>query len=105
MIIYNVTCNMPQSLTNDWQEWIKSHIPKVLGTGCFVDARLTKVLVEEEDGSATFSIQYKAPDRTALDRYYKEFAPALRRETGDRFGDKVLAFRTELELIDEYRVA
>ncbi len=103
-IIYNVTCNMHQSIETIWLEWIREHIPLVLGTGLFMDARLTRVLVEEQDGSSTFSIQYKAIDRKALDLYYEEHAPQLRKESFDKFGEQVLSFRTELELIDEYRV-
>ncbi|QJP34161.1 DUF4286 family protein [Nonlabens sp. Ci31] len=104
MIIYNVTCNMDASLESEWIPWIREHIAKVLGTGLFMDARLTRVLVEDKDGSSTFSIQYKAIDKDALQKYYDDYAPALRKEGLAKFGERVLSFRTELELIDEYHV-
>jgi hypothetical protein len=91
-------------MEGQWLEWIREHIPQVLGTGLFMDARLTRVLVEEQDGSSTFSIQYKAPNRAALDLYYEKYAPALQQEGLDKFGESVLSFRTELEMIDEYVV-
>ena len=50
MIIYNVTVNIEDSIHDEWLKWIKNHIPQVLATGKFIDARLTKVLVEEEMG-------------------------------------------------------
>lgn len=103
-IIYNVTCNMHQSLENTWIEWIRDHIPQVLGTGLFLDARLTQVLVKENDGSSTFSVQYKAKSRAALDLYYEKYAPALQQQGLEKFGESVLSFRTELEMIDEYTV-
>jgi hypothetical protein len=104
MVIYNVTSNMDQSLEEEWLAWIREHIAQVLGTGLFMDARLTRVLVQEEDGSSTFSIQYKATSREALEIYYRDHAPGLRKLGADRFGDKVLSFRTELDVVDEYMV-
>ena len=105
MIIYNVTINVDADIHNQWLVWIKEHIPKVLATGKFKDAKLTKVLVEEELGGITYSIQYRAHSREALDAYYAEDANRLRQEGLKRFADKTLAFRTELEVIDEYSVS
>lgn len=104
MIIYNVTVNIEESIHAEWLEWIKNHIPQVLATGKFIDARLTKVLVEEEMGGTTYAIQYKAKSREALESYYKNDAADLKQEGFIKFADKMLAFRTELEIIDEYTV-
>ena len=104
MIIYNVTVNIEESIHDDWLEWIKNHIPQVLATGKFIDARLTKVLVEEEMGGTTYAIQYKAKSREALESYYQNDAADLKQEGFIKFADKMLAFRTELEIIDEYTV-
>ena len=104
MIIYNVTVNIDDSIHQEWLNWIKVHIPQVLATGKFVDAKLTKVLVEEEMGGVTYSIQYRAKSREALDSYYTHDAERLRGDGLKRFADKMLAFRTELEILDEYSV-
>lgn len=104
MILYNVTVNIDESIHKEWLAWIKNHIPEVLATGKFIDARLTKVLVEEEMGGTTYAVQYKAKTREALEEYYKNHAAALKKEGLQRFADKMLAFRTELEIIDEYSV-
>jgi len=104
MVIYSVTCNMEARVQQPWLEFIREHIPRVLATGHFMDARLTRVLVEEADGAVTYSVQYKAKSREALDKYYQEHAEDLRKQSHEIFGDKVLSFRTELEVIDEYTV-
>lgn len=104
MIIYNVTVNIDKSITKEWLEWIKEHIPQVLATGKFKEAKLTKVLVEDEEAD-TYSIQYRAHSREALDAYYAEDAELLRQDGLKRFSDKMLAFRTELEIVDEYSVS
>ena len=104
MIIYNVTSNIHVSIHEQWLSWIKEHIPHVLATGHFTEAKLTKVLVEEQEESVTYSVQYRAKSREALENYYKNDAHKLRQESYKLFGEKVLAFRTELEVIDEYSV-
>ena len=104
MIIYNVTVNIDDSVHDEWLVWIKEHIPQVLATGKFTEAKLTRVLVEEEMGGQTYSIQYKAHDREALNKYYIEDAERLRQDGLKLFADKMLAFRTELEIVDEYTI-
>ena len=102
MIIYNLTANIDESIHTEWLAWIKEHIPQVLATGKFDKATLTKVLVEQDMGSLTYSIQYRSYSREDLDAYYKEDAEKLKAEGLKRFAHKMLAFTTELEVIDEY---
>ncbi|MEY8849680.1 DUF4286 family protein [Psychroserpens sp. XS_ASV72] len=105
MIIYNVTVNVDNSIHDEWLEWMKTeHIPQVLGTGKFEKATLSQVLVEEELGGITYSIQYRSYSRAALDAYYKDDADKLRNEGLKKFADKMVAFRTELQIVDEYSV-
>ena len=104
MYIYNVTINVEDDIHDAWCAWMKhEHIPHMLATGKFIDAKMTRVMVEEESGGTTYSIQYGLPDKTTLEAYYKEDAERLRQEGADRFAGKFVAFRTELEVIDYQR--
>jgi len=103
MILYNVTINIHESVHDQWMQWMQEkHIKDVLATGKFTSARMVKVLVEEEMGGQTYSIQYSCDNKATLQRYYDEDAPRLRQEGHSLFGDKMLAFRTELEVISEH---
>lgn len=103
MIIYNVTINIDESVHDEWLTWMKSkHIDEVLATGCFYKAKLIKVLVEEEMGGTTYSIQYFTDSKQKLEDYYQYHADILRQEGLRKFGSKMLAFRTELEVMDEF---
>ncbi|HEX8574809.1 MAG TPA: DUF4286 family protein [Flavobacterium sp.] len=103
MIIYNVTTNIHETVHQQWLEWMQQkHIPEILALGKFSSARLVKVLVEEEMGGITYSVQYVTDSKATLEKYYQEDAPRLRQEAVQLFGDKMLAFRTELELISEH---
>ena len=100
MLIYNVTINVEESVKDQWVSWmVKTHIPDVLATGKFLEATMTRVLVDEEMGGITYSVQYKVKNRETLDLYYKNDAERLRNETTKRFGKSLVAFRTELEVV------
>ncbi|MFN0728638.1 DUF4286 family protein [Polaribacter gochangensis] len=102
MYIYNVTLSIDTSIHKEWLAWIHKHIPEVLATGKFTSAKLTQVLIEEEMGGITYSVQYTAKTREDLDKYYKEDAERLQADGMQKFADKVLAFRTELKLVNEF---
>ncbi len=103
MIIYNVTLHIEDAAREAWVVWMQdTHIPEVLATGKFTEARFCRVLTEGSQGGTTYAVQYLAPDRAMLERYYQEDAPRLRQALIDRFGEQVVAFRTELELMSQH---
>ena len=102
MLIYNVTINIDDSVHDDWLLWMRDkHIPDMLATGKFSHAKMTRVLVEEEMGGTSYSVQYTTKDRETLEAYYKEDAERMRGDGLKRFADKFVAFRTELEVISQ----
>ena len=101
MYIYNVTIHIEESIHRSWLHWMKTeHIPAMLATGKFSKALLTRVLIEEEMGGITYSVQYTTDSRETLQKYYAENAADLR-EQSKPFEGKFVAFRTELEIIGE----
>lgn len=103
MIIYNVTTNIHESVHDQWLTWMQNkHIPEILATKKFTSAKIVKVLIEEEMGGTTYSVQYTTDSKATLQKYYDEDAPSFRTEALHLFGDKMLAFRTELQLISEH---
>ncbi|QMU63157.1 MAG: DUF4286 family protein [Flavobacteriaceae bacterium] len=66
MYIYNVTINIDETIHQEWLVWIENHIREMLATGRFLSARLIQVLVEEETGGVTYSIQYTADSRKSF---------------------------------------
>lgn len=102
MYIYNITVNVEEEIHDKWLEWMKEkYIPATLETGKFKKALMTRVMIEEELGGITYSIQFTAPTRELLDRFYKEDARRLRDE-GLKFQGYYAAFSTELEVVGEY---
>lgn len=102
MHIYNVTINIDESVHKEWLSWMETHIPEVLNTGRFVSAKFTEVLVEEDLGGKTYSIQYTANTKKDLEDYYKFDADRIQKDGLTKFADKMLSFRTELKVIKEF---
>lgn len=98
MILYNVTITVDAEVEPQWLQWMQEvHIPDVLRTGCFEEARLLRLLHMDEPGQCTYAVQYRCRDLRDLARYEENYADRLRREHTEKFKDKFVAFRTVLE--------
>jgi hypothetical protein len=101
-VLYNVTVSIDPSCEQEWVDWMRStHIPQVMATGCFLESRFSRVNGEEE-GGATYAITYVAYSQEDLDRYSREFAPALQADHAQRFNGRFGAFRTTLSVIEHF---
>lgn len=103
MIIYNVTTNIHESVHDQWMIWMQhKHIPEMIATGKFTSARLVRVLVEEEMGGVTYSAQFTTDSLATLEKFYQEEDGVFQAEGLKLFGDKMLTFKTELQVISEH---
>ncbi len=99
MIIYNVTVNIENDVREEWLDWMKTvHIPDVMKTGYFLECKVCKVLVEEEQGT-TYSFQYTCVSLEDLKEYQRLHAPRLQKDVADKYASKFVAFRTILEIV------
>ncbi len=103
MILYNVTVSVDESVHQDWLQWMREvHIPEVLATGCFLESRLSRILAEE-DGGVTFSVMYLSPSQEMYDEYQQKYAPKLQSDHSQRYQGKFAAFRTILNVVEEFK--
>lgn len=101
MILYNVTVSIDPEIHDEWVQWMKTkHLPDVMATGLFLENRMLRLLSQAPDESGpTYAFQYVCRDQETLERYQKEFAPALQEEHTERYKGKFVAFRTILEYV------
>lgn len=99
MIIYNVTLSVEPGIEEEFIPWLKEvHIPEVLDTGLFIKAEFFRVIQDmSSKTSNSYAVQYRLEDWGKFDLYQKEHAKALQQKTIEKYGEKVLAFRTFLE--------
>lgn len=101
MIVYNITMKVDPTIQQDWMEWMKTvHLPEVLATGCFSSSRFLKVLDLDETDGSTYAIQFMAANRAIYEDYIAKFAPELRKKTWQKWGERLVSFRTLMESVD-----
>ena len=102
MIIYNVTVSVEESIKTDWLNWMKTeHIPEVMAAAVFTKAQINRVIVQG-DSNNTFAIAYTCPSMKDLHKYQVNFSAELQQKHLARYGDKAVAFRTIMEVIEEF---
>lgn len=102
-VLYNVTVSVDLAIHEEWLIWMKEvHIPEVMATGYFLENRICRVHAFEE-GGVTYAIQYICHSMTDYEDYQNLAAAALQARHHERYGQKVAAFRTVLEIIHEHK--
>ncbi len=100
-LIYNVTIKVDHSISEAWLAWLREeHIPEVIGTRCFTSARVLRLLETDETDGPTFAVQYSSPSADEYNRYITEFAPAMRDKSFQKWGDKFIAFRSVMQIVN-----
>lgn len=100
MIIYNVTIKVDNEILDEWLVWIAEHMPQVVATGCFERSSFFELLEPRVDEHRTFVAQYMAKTQEDYQRYVNDFAPKMREEGMQKFGEKFVAFRSILKKMD-----
>lgn len=79
-VVYEVTARVDDALAYDYERFmIERHIADVVGTGCFLHARM------HQGGEGQYRVAYRATSQAEVDRYLADFAPALRAHMTARF--------------------
>jgi pantothenate kinase len=102
MYIYNVTVKITSTIKDKWIAWMQeTHMPEVLATGMFSDARLSELLepTAADDDGLTYVAQYFTDSFENYNTYIDEHAPILRQKGFDEFGNQFIAFRSLLKNI------
>ncbi len=101
MILYNVTLNVDEEIKEEWLQWMKEiHLPEVMATGKFISYEMYKIQNHNpQDSSNNYSVQYKAKSFVEYEDYINTYGPALKQKTLEKYGEKILAFRTLLEKV------
>ncbi|MHC5201161.1 DUF4286 family protein [Myroides sp. LJL119] len=103
MIVYNITVNIHEDVHDKWLQWAQNtYIPGLIQTGKFSKARMVKVLVDEQMGGITYSLQFETDSRETLEKFYEQDANHFEDQARSLFGELMLTFKTELEVIKEF---
>lgn len=100
MLIYNVTTSVLHEISESWLQWMQDeHLPEVIGTGCFEKHQLVKLLDVDETDGPTYAVQYYLASHAQYNRYQSIYGNELRKKVLDRWGNKIISFRTLMEVV------
>ena len=101
MFIYNVTIKIQHPIHKEWLQWLKEeHVADVLATGCFSKATIVRLLEVDDTEGPTYAIQYLAESKALYNHYIEKFAGTMRQKSFDKWGDKFIAFRSVMQVIN-----
>ena len=101
MIVYNISMKVDISIEKEWLEWQKhEHIPEVMASGQFTDYKFYRLLEQEDPGAAIYIVQYFSLSLANYHHYVEHTAPLLREKIISKWGDKFIAFRTLMEVVN-----
>ena len=100
MIIYNITIHVSWTIHNEWLRWMKEiHIPKILGTGCFFEYRILKLLEINEEEGPTYAIQFHTVTTDNYQRFIDQHEAHLRQQLHEIWQEHAVAFSTLMEVL------
>ena len=71
-----------------------------MASGFFTDSKILRLLSEAQENGFTFAVQFSMPSATYVNKIDEDFYKVYDQMPSRRFGDKVLFFRTVLELVN-----
>ncbi len=83
MFCYEVTLRVRTDLIAGWEAYLPGHVADVMSTGCFESAAI------DRGAEGEYRCRYVAASQAMLDRYFEEFAPAMRADASGRFPEGV----------------
>ncbi len=105
MYIYNITTNVDESIHKEWIDWMKgTHIPDILARGKFYKALMTEVMVKEELGGITHSVQFTCDTKEKLEKYLLEDDQKMQSEGMKLFENKFGTFTTVMKVVKELEI-
>jgi hypothetical protein len=101
MILYNVTIKIEWEIHADWIQWMKEeHMPGMLATGCFTHYQLLRIIDTDDSDGPTYACQYFADSKALYNKYIEEFSTVQRKRGTDKWGNRFVAFRTVMQVVD-----
>jgi hypothetical protein len=101
MIIYNTTFNVDEQVEDQWLNWVKTdYIPMLQDTGIFTKHVFSKILVEEEMGGISYSLQLFCTNMALLKTFDENQKDVIDSKMLAEFSGKFVMFHTLLEVQD-----
>lgn len=100
MIVFNITTKVHPAVNDAWLQWQQDHyIPAIMATGLFTRYQLHRLLEQDDKEGKTYTLQFHAIDLRNYEMYMQEHATRMQQKSFQRWGDKIISFRSVMEVI------
>lgn len=97
MIIYNTSYIMHSTIEHEFCKWMKDKfIPLIEETGTFCENYFCKVMVQQEDGSQTYSLQLFFKNESQLNKYKTDFEPKCKAIFVAKYQTQIMTFSSTM---------
>ncbi|MAG18591.1 MAG: hypothetical protein CMB98_00750 [Flavobacteriaceae bacterium] len=102
MIVYNVTCNVAPEVENQWLEWVDLQLNNISKSEKIIGTSILKLNTNSPTEEAVYALQYQIKDHNTLENFLNNEDKTLKDRIKMDFGEAVLHFSSQLEIIKKY---
>ena len=102
MIVYNVTCNVAPEVENEWLEWVDLQLNNISKSEKIIGISILKLNTNSPTEEAVYALQYQITDHNTLENFLNNEDKTLKDRIKMDFGEAVLHFSSQLEIIKKY---
>ena len=103
MILYNVTCNVAPEVENQWLEWIDLQLNSISKSEKISSTSILKLKSNSPSEKSVYALQYQIKDHNTLENFLNKEDKTLKDRIKMDFGETVLHFSSQLEIIKKYQ--
>ena len=102
MVVYNVTCNVALEIEEKWLKWINLQLNDLSQSEKITSTSILKLDTNTPTDGVVYALQYKISDHKTLQGFLQNEDLNLKQQIKSQFGDDVLHFSSQLEIIKQY---
>lgn len=100
MVILNTTYSVEAQEQENWLHWLRTEYYDFLdSTGMVCSKLLTRVLVGQDGGSFSYSLQLTMEGASVYQEFEQKYLPQCEAKLINKFGTKVVSFSTLLKVL------
>ena len=102
MIVYNLTCNVDLEVEKQWVEWVDLQLGQMSKSDRINNTYLLKLNSNSPSKGSIYALQYLISNQETLQNFLNNEDQILKEQIRLAFGETVLHFSSQLEIIKQY---
>lgn len=78
----------------------EEYIPRMIATGCFINATLLRLVEVDETEGKTYAVQYGASTKEDYNLFIERHSERMSRIANGKWGSNIISFRSVLQVVD-----